>query len=333
MDSRGKKRAYCGSEKTTVERRFVIVQPLGGDSFDVAIEGEQAVASVREIKKKIVQEMGIEAYRQELYEVAMPEPGKSVVREDDAEPRLLGLGEEVATGATVMLSVKEPIQWDDKWKGNCIQLSGGNSIATCCTQRRSTHTPPAVKHALAYDEGEGQAVRSKEPLEPYSGVHCFEYVFSRPQEEDENVHLQDGASLGGYYIVGVVRASVPEEKYSEKGASLGFSFTDDNQNGVLGSNAWWGIEDDEDIMIAGEETRRVPEHAKNDYGQAFGAGDKIGFAIDMNKGVMTFFRNGELMDGTAIEGIEIDKPLHLVTSLYNSGASVKLTVPDPMVEW
>jgi hypothetical protein len=345
-DGGGEKENDCTDEKGgnphPSKRYTVTVQPLGGDSYTVFIN--QAVATVREIKMKIVQEVGVDAYRQELYEVAVPEAGKHVVREDDAESRLLCLEEQVAAGMTVTLSVREAVAWDEEWKGSSIELCEEGSVATCTVPSRedapkaagmsddgSSQYPghvPSFLHNIAPWGGEGQAVRSRDALEPKSGIHVFEYCFRRPMMGE------DGESLGGYYMVGVVRASVPKAKFSEKGASLGtFIHNEINNSGVLGSNAWWGLEDDEDIMIAGEESRRVPELSKNKHGQAFGAGDRIGFAINMDKGTMDFFRNGHLIEGASIAGLPTDEQLHLVASLYNNGASVKLTVPDALVEW
>ena len=87
---------------------------------------------------------------------------------------------------------KEEFEWDEEWKGDNITLSagakdGGRGLKTVATT------------GSAGDEG--RSVRSKQAIMPRSGVHCFEYVFTKPGRST------DGASLGGGCIVGVATAT------------------------------------------------------------------------------------------------------------------------------
>jgi hypothetical protein len=100
------------------------------------------------------------------------------------------------------------------------------------------------------------------------------------------------------------------------------------------------------------------------FAQGFGAGDKIGFAINMSKGTVTFFRNGTLMQvravggevavrreaageraltvqamlgrlttvfcpllvqGAALHGLPVHEPLHLVARVAAAGGALTAT--------
>jgi hypothetical protein len=111
----------------------VVVRPLGGDSFNVALD--VAKATVGEAKAEIARVQGTEVARQELYRVAVREDGKAV-REDDAEPELLdddllALEE----GAVVAMAVKELLGWRT-FPDEYVELSEGGTVAT----QRKNHT-------------------------------------------------------------------------------------------------------------------------------------------------------------------------------------------------
>jgi hypothetical protein len=186
--------------------------------------------------------------------------------------------------------------WDNDWKGTGIELN----------KERDTATPSS--------SGYGQSVRLTTPL-PKEGVHCFEYVYTRPGKGE------DGATLGDGYMVGVVKAALPVELYTEKG-------------GVASSGGWWGLLDTyigsvyEGEGIKGAPTlvtKYIPASARNDHGQAFGSGDRIGFAIDMDNGTMNFFRNGKLLPGATIEDLPItEEEFYVVGCPYDNGATLKI---------
>jgi hypothetical protein len=50
-----------------------------------------------------------------------------------------------------------------------------------------------------------------------------------------------------------------------------------------------------------EQTSSVPKSSLNKDSKAYSFGDKIGFAIDMDKGTMQFFRNGKHIEGADIK--------------------------------
>jgi hypothetical protein len=156
------------------------IQPLGGDSYDVDLD--QPRASVREVKKCIARKIGVEVYRQELYQVLMPDGDKGAVREDDAESRALGLDEEVVAGTTLTLSVRDLVQWDEEWKGSNIVLSENGTCAT-----------------TGISGFDGQCVRGKEALQMESGVHAFECVYSRLSPFSQS--NDDNACMGSCHMV------------------------------------------------------------------------------------------------------------------------------------
>jgi hypothetical protein len=88
---------------------------------------------VGEAKVEIARLQGTEFNRQELYRVAVREDGKAV-REDDAEPELLGDEYIVLEeGAVVAMAVKEsPLLWRTFPDEN-VELSDGGTVATKIT--------------------------------------------------------------------------------------------------------------------------------------------------------------------------------------------------------
>jgi hypothetical protein len=90
----------------------VEVRPLGGDSFNVALDAKRPLVS--EAKAEIARAQGTREAKQELYKVATRADG-GAVREDDAEPELLDDEDmELRDGEIVAMAVKEgSIQWMD----------------------------------------------------------------------------------------------------------------------------------------------------------------------------------------------------------------------------
>jgi hypothetical protein len=275
----------------------VTVQPLGGDSTDVSIE--TPTITVQTLRMLITREIGVATYRQELYEVAVPEDGKSAVREDDAEPRLLKLTEMIAAGTTVALLVNEAVKWDSEWKGDSIVLSEDGTIA---------------KNSNLEEIFCGECVRGEKSLEPNSGIHRFEYIYTNGQ---------DGAAMGGCYFVGVAKACMPKASGNDSIAHSIFSNI-------------WAIEDGGEVSEACLTER---------YTERFYSGDKIGLTIDMGKGTINFVRNGTPMvevqehenhgcfEGSRTErtplvlSVPVDGPLHLIACVFNAGSAVHLAVP------
>jgi hypothetical protein len=91
------------------------VQPLGGDSFVIMVDNSPAV--VTELKA-VATAIGVEVYRQELFEVAELEGGGGIVREDDADARLLRSNEFVAEGVGTLSDLsRRPSRKKDIRKG------------------------------------------------------------------------------------------------------------------------------------------------------------------------------------------------------------------------
>jgi hypothetical protein len=279
------------TQQSQCKQLTVTVQPLGGDSFAVVLS---PLAKVRDLKAGIARIVGLGAHRQELYEVVLPEEGKSAVREDDAESRLLELGEEVVTGMVVALLVKDAVAWDEDWKGSCIELSEEGTVACCTTERTAKR---------------GNTVRSKEFLEPKSGIHCFEYIYIQPGKG------VDGKSMDGCYLVGVTKKSTAKASYSP-----------DSEDYL--SDGWWGLTDAGGVCKGDDELAEfAPEASMSEHGVAYGSGDRIGFSIDMDQGMMLFYRNGELIKGAEVVGVPTTEALRLVGCPDSRGSSVRLSVP------
>jgi hypothetical protein len=281
-----------------------LIQPLGGDGFSVKLSTPRAFAN--EVKAGVEKETGIQAYRIELYKVAVAADG-GVVREDDAEPELLSDSDEIDAGVLMTLLAKEAISWDSDWMGDTIELSEEGTTAICGT---------GVKLSTrAISSGEG--VRSKEVIVPRSGVHCFQYIFTNKKNQKDGESLS--AHSNGWDMVGVISASVPKALYSR-------------EHGLL-TTRWWGLQNygcgvvRKGGLKEGEECSYLPDTSKNKHGLAFGSGDRIGFAIDTDHGTMHFFRNDELIEGSKITGVPTNEPLFLVGGPNFVGTSVQLSVP------
>jgi hypothetical protein len=104
------------------------IRPLGGDSFKVTLDASKA--TVGEAKAEIARSQGTAQSCQELYKVAEREDGLAV-REDDAEPELLGDESMVlGDGETVAMAVKEsPLLWRT-FAVDRVTLSEGGTVAT-----------------------------------------------------------------------------------------------------------------------------------------------------------------------------------------------------------
>jgi hypothetical protein len=114
------------TEETNVPQSRYPVQPLGGDSFNILLD--TAVAEVWVLKLEVAREIGVEAYRQELFKVAVAANG-SAVREDDADPELLADSDLVSAGELLMLSVNEPLVWRS-YPSEFVSLSEDGAVAT-----------------------------------------------------------------------------------------------------------------------------------------------------------------------------------------------------------
>jgi hypothetical protein len=202
------------------------------------------------------------------------------------------------------VSINCGVEWDSSYMGEGIQLSEGGLMATA---------------HLNGDEG-GHALRAKQPL-PRTGLHYVEYVYQRPQRKA-------GGSLGGYYMVGVVAGSLKHKAYVAQ--------QDHSYNAVYHSRAWWGLEDDGSVFVGAKKHKTLAKKVKNKQGRAYGSGDRVGMEIDMDKGVMRFFRNGELLKGSEITGLPTSRDevggsgecewLHLVACPFHHGTSVRAGV-------
>jgi hypothetical protein len=107
----------------------VEVRPLGGDSFEVALEASKS--TVHEAKVEIARWQGTTEVRQELYRVAERADGLAV-REDDAEPEFLEDASMVLEdGDVVAMAVKDPppLLWQT-FPADLVNLSDGGAVAT-----------------------------------------------------------------------------------------------------------------------------------------------------------------------------------------------------------
>jgi hypothetical protein len=210
--------------------------------------------------------------------------------------------QEEVNGPRGGVSVTCGVEWDANYMGEGIKLEEGGLQATAW---------------LNGDEG-GHALRAKQPL-PRTGLHYVEYVYTRPQRKQ-------GGNLGGYYMVGVVADSLKHKAYVAQ--------QDHSYNAVYHSRAWWGLEDDGSVFVGEKKHKNLAKKYKNKQGRAYGSGDRVGMEIDMNKGTIKFFRNGEPLKGTEITGLPTSRDivgeegewLHLVACPFHHGASVKAGV-------
>jgi hypothetical protein len=138
------------------------------------------------------------------------------------------------------------VEWDSSYIGDRIHLLDDGLMASA---------------NLGDDEG-GQAVRSKQPLSA-TGRHYIEYVYTGSGSSGSR--SKPGSSLGGYYMVGLVSATVKRNAYVAK--------QDYSYNAVYHSSAWWGLEDDGSLFAGSKDaTSKIPKKAKNKAGRAYGVG-------------------------------------------------------------
>jgi hypothetical protein len=207
----------------------------------------------------------------------------------------------------VVLDGVPPPEWDPACKGDTISLSAEEHD----TLGRLT---------IATQNSSSSFVRSKEPMMPQSGTHFVEYVYTDADRKSQ------GEALSIYLIVGVVKGSVPTSTYG----------TDWD---VGRSEAWWGLVSGGGVFEgARKETKKVPGGGlgarencagdRNAHHVPYGAGDRIGFAVDMDVGTMHFYRNGALIPGASIEGMEVNEPLYIVGCPRTSGTTVTISRPE-----
>ena len=156
--------------------------------------------------------------------------------------------------------------------------------------------------------GRGQSVRTYESL-PLHSVSFIELTYHKPREGS------NGECMGGSYTAGIVAGELDGEAFA-------------CGNGVYTSNQWWGISDTGGIWSGAHGIiGQLPPESMNDYGVAFGCGDRVGFAVDMPEGTIEFFRNGDLIPHAKISNLPtISNNMHVVASPFNMGASVQLSV-------
>jgi hypothetical protein len=119
---------------------------------------------VGEVKEEIAREQGTHASRQELYRVAVREDG-GAVREDDAEPQLLGDDNQVLEeGAIVAMAVKEPPFLWRTFPEEYVELSEGGAVATQ-TKSLSEDTPELSLVTSGIEVTEGRHYWEVELLE------------------------------------------------------------------------------------------------------------------------------------------------------------------------
>jgi hypothetical protein len=135
----------------------ITVVPVSGSSFDVEITGQSV--KVKDLKKLVAKASGVKRTQQELYEVATPAAGKTVVREDDAVAKMLTDKDEVGAGASVTL-VKRELQTFSKHSGNMV-LSNDKSRATVISLRYEDKDNMPSGAAMIEECGPGTTVRLK----------------------------------------------------------------------------------------------------------------------------------------------------------------------------
>jgi hypothetical protein len=189
-------------------------------------------------------------------------------------------------------------QWCPKFKGASLILSDAGTLA-------SVTTAPSQE---TLDMGE--SLRSLEPIST-SGMHYTEYIYTKPD-------TAQGGNLGGGWIAGIVKASTEKLKY--------------NQNWrIVFSLGWWGLTDT-GYVYQGAKGRSKCIDRGSKKPKAFGSGDRVGLAIDMDSGTMKFYCNGVHLKRADISGLPTDEPLHLVASPASAGATVRLTSPNHLPE-
>jgi hypothetical protein len=259
-----------------------------GHIFD--IKGVDQSLTVESLKILVAAETGIRTARQKLFLLDDIRPNRTLENNELIHKVLTYTKSQCVLKIAVVVDMNEP-EWDFEWKGGGIALSEQETVATCIVGVR------------------GHFVRSKDALEPNSGIHCFEYVYALPDHHP-------GSDLGGC-LVGVVSGSVPSLIYSMPG-------------GISNNRAaWWGLDNHGRIFDGSNAKNRELGTGS----PAFRSGDRIGFAIDTNEGTMTFFHNGVPMEGAQIQGVPTDEQLHLLACPCKDGVSVKVTCPVEVRDW
>jgi hypothetical protein len=163
------------------------VQRLGGADINVRFATPRI--TVRELKQGVEEEVGVPVYQQDMYLVAEKEGG-GTVREDDADPVLLGNEDEVATSKPVILSVTDAFCWENPFSERItsFSLSAKMSRALSLSADDTAVSVSADFHGSLF-------VRSKQMLKPNSGTHRFELVFTR-----DVCNTQDDVGLGNVMV-------------------------------------------------------------------------------------------------------------------------------------
>jgi hypothetical protein len=162
----------------------------------------------------------------------------------------------------------------------------------------------------------GQAIRASHAL-PSTGCHYFEVQFDR-------AGMRKGEFLGGGNFVGLVSSHVPAVAFSER-------------NGVLKSNACWGLSDDSQVWKGEEGDKSITDlECANAFGLMFGAAESVGLLVDMTKQVVRFFRDSKPLRGLEITfsgGTDSPQLYYPVASIRLSGTSASLSCPQRRCKW
>ena len=90
--------------------------------------------------------------------------------------------------------------------------------------------------------------------------------------------------MGNAYVAGVVQGGVSAERYS---------------NGIYASKAWFGLEDNGRVHEGTKgNTGQVGRGDKNSRGCAYGSEEEVEVEVDMDSGLMRFWREGQQLAQT-----------------------------------
>ena len=181
-------------------------------------------------------------------------------------------------------------QWSESLKGATVEVSGSNRCS-------------------AMQQGQYTSVWCEDPL-PSTGKHYWEIRFEQPGAKPGDWTLRDP------YFVGVVNHS----KVDENGAGF--------------SKGAWGIvpyNDDRALRSDGMDGGvALPKACRNEQGNLFGSGDRVGVLADMDARPRTlqFYRNRTLIKGAKVSGVSGN--VRIIACPYNRGMSVSIAFSPPV---
>ena len=173
------------------------------------------------------------------------------------------------------------------------------------------HGGPGIvaKGRVAVQTADRTSVWSRDQL-PQSGVHYFEFVFSKAGKAQ-------GVSLGGDHFVGIV------------------SHTDFGRKDLFQKPGAWGLVDlaNNGSWADGQRVAPLKNELSNGHGRSYGVGDRVGVLVNMDSQPrqLHFYRNDSLLEGQSLSGFPLG--VYLCATPEERDVQVAISFPNLPTNW